>query len=213
MEWDVPPGEASQVGGIFMARRTAFEGVGGFREQLTAGEEPDLCARLIQAGWRIVRLDEDMALHDAGITRFGQWWRRCVRGGHAAMQNWSLAEPMVRAHSRGMVLRALAWGLALPLVAICAGVVLAALGRWTGALAVLVAVAFLLALQVLRVASYKSKAKGANAHASLFAIFNLISKVPEAQGVLQYALNSLVGRRTPLVDYKQSPGNQAQPDR
>ena len=28
------------------------------------------------AGWRILRVDAEMTLHDAAMTRFGQWWRR-----------------------------------------------------------------------------------------------------------------------------------------
>jgi hypothetical protein len=28
-------------------------------------------------------IGDDMTLHDANITRFGQWWRRMVRSGYA----------------------------------------------------------------------------------------------------------------------------------
>ena len=55
----------------------------GFRDDLIAGEEPELCVRLRAKGWKIWRLDAEMTLHDAAMTRFGQWWRRNVRAGFA----------------------------------------------------------------------------------------------------------------------------------
>ena len=85
-EWDAPAGPADAVGGIFLARSAAFAAVGGFDPTLIAGEEPDLCHRLRDAGWRIWRLADEMTLHDAAMTRFGQWWRRALRGGHAAAE-------------------------------------------------------------------------------------------------------------------------------
>ena len=41
-----------------------------------------MCVRLRQAGWRIWRLTEPMILHEAAMYRFGQWWKRGVRGGY-----------------------------------------------------------------------------------------------------------------------------------
>ena len=57
--------------------------MGRYRADLIAGEEPELCLRLRQAGWRIWRLNYEMTLHDAAIMRFSQWWRRTLRGGYA----------------------------------------------------------------------------------------------------------------------------------
>jgi hypothetical protein len=82
LEWDRPAGPAESSGGIAMMRVAAFAEVKGFRPDLIAGEEPDLCFRLRQCGYRILRLDAEMALHDAAILRFGQWWRRARRSGH-----------------------------------------------------------------------------------------------------------------------------------
>src|SRR4051794_35223241 len=36
-----------------------------------------------KAGWTILRIDAEMTLHDMAMTRFGQWWKRAVRAGHA----------------------------------------------------------------------------------------------------------------------------------
>ena len=69
-EWERPVGEVRACGGIALMRVKALEAVGGFREDLIAGEEPELCVRLRAKGWRIWRLDTDMALHDAAMNRF-----------------------------------------------------------------------------------------------------------------------------------------------
>ena len=42
----------------------------GFNATLIAGEEPELCLRLRQKGWEIWRLDAEMTLHDAAMTKF-----------------------------------------------------------------------------------------------------------------------------------------------
>ena len=64
-------------------RVAPFRAVGGFDARLIAGEEPELCLRLRRTGHGIVRLDQEMTLHDAALLRFGQFWRRSVRAGHA----------------------------------------------------------------------------------------------------------------------------------
>jgi GT2 family glycosyltransferase len=83
MEWDTKPGEATECGGDAMFRIGPLREAGGYKADLIAGEEPELCVRLRAAGWKVVRLDAEMTLHDAAMTRFGQWWKRNVRNGHA----------------------------------------------------------------------------------------------------------------------------------
>lgn len=82
-EWDTPIGEARYCGGIAMMRAEAFRQIGGFNSTLIAGEEPELCVRLRAKGWKIWRLDCEMAWHDAAIMQFSQWWKRTKRGGYA----------------------------------------------------------------------------------------------------------------------------------
>ena len=86
MEWDTPIGEVDACHGDAMMRVSSFRRAGLFDESLIAGEEPELCARLRAAGGRILRVPAEMSLHDAAIDRFGQWWRRCLRSGHAEAQ-------------------------------------------------------------------------------------------------------------------------------
>jgi GT2 family glycosyltransferase len=82
IEWNTPIGEASACGGDSLVRVEAFEAVGGFRPQIMAGEEPELCVRLRERGWKVWRVDTEMTRHDAAMTRFRQWWVRTVRGGY-----------------------------------------------------------------------------------------------------------------------------------
>jgi glycosyltransferase involved in cell wall biosynthesis len=83
LEWDTPIGTAKACGGDALIRVAAFAGVGGYNPSIIAGEEPEMCVRLRHAGWSIHRIDAEMTLHDAAITRFGQWWKRNIRSGHA----------------------------------------------------------------------------------------------------------------------------------
>ena len=99
-------------------RVSAVQAVGGYRPDLIAGEEPELCVRLREQGGRINRLDAEMTRHDAAMTRFRQWWARNVRAGHAFAE-------VSRLHSRssfGIWKRETrsnwVWGILLPTIAI-----------------------------------------------------------------------------------------------
>lgn len=188
-EWATPVGEAAACGGVAMMRARAVEKAGGFRETLIAGEEPELCVRLREAGWRVWRLDAEMALHDAAMHRFGQWWRRMVRGGHAFAEVSGLHRASPKRIWARETARALAWSAVLP-VALLLG--------W------LVHPAFYAALlvypaQVARLAM-RDRARGADALS--FAFFSVLSKFAESWGVLKYRLSRLTGRAPTLIEYK-----------
>jgi glycosyltransferase involved in cell wall biosynthesis len=74
IEWDTPVGEAKACGGNSMMRVTALKKVGGFNPTLIAGEEPELCVRLRQAGGKILRIDAEMTVVEAGNS---QWSCLC----------------------------------------------------------------------------------------------------------------------------------------
>ncbi len=99
-EWDRPAGEVRACAGNVMMRANALCAVEGYREDVIAAEEDELCIRLRAKGWRIWRLATDMALHDASITHFGQWWRRALRSGYGFAQGsplaWSVAGTALR---------------------------------------------------------------------------------------------------------------------
>lgn len=184
-EWDTPVGEARACGGDVLMRTDAFRAVGGFDPGLIAGEEPELCVRLRRAGWRIWRLDAEMTLHDAAITRLGQWWRRARRAGHAYAEGAAMHGAAPERHRVAQTRRALTWGLALPLAVL----VLAWPAPW---LAVALALAW--PAQVARLARRRGDLA--------WALFLTLGKTPEALGVLDYHLGRLSGRRRGLIEYK-----------
>jgi glycosyltransferase involved in cell wall biosynthesis len=83
LDWLSPCGESSYCGGDAVIRRDVLDRFGPYRDDLIAGEEPELCTRIRAAGYGIWHADELMTRHDLAITRFGAYWRRCYRGGHA----------------------------------------------------------------------------------------------------------------------------------
>ena len=114
IEWDTPVGEAKSCGGDVMMRAQALAEANGYRAELIAGEEPELCVRLRAAGWRIWRLGNEMTLHDAAMTRFGQWWKRSKRAGYAFGEGVRLHGAPPERHYVPHARRALVWGILLP---------------------------------------------------------------------------------------------------
>ena len=191
IEWNTPPGDAKAFGGDVMLRTAALRAVGGYRDDLIAGEEPELCVRLRAAGGGIHRLDVDMTWHDAAMTTSTQWWRRNKRSGHAFAEGAFLHGQPPERHFVAETRRAVLWGVALPL----AIVLLAAVASpW---LLVLLAV---YPLQWLRIGARFARARAPIpwAHAA----FLLLGRFPEAQGVLKFWFGRMRGQRSALIEYK-----------
>ena len=182
-EWDTPVGRARACGGDALMRTGAVRAVGGYDPRLIAGEEPELCVRLRRAGWTVWRLDAEMTWHDAAITRFGQWWNRARRAGHAYAEGAALHGAPPERHGVAETWRALLWGVALPAVALLG----AALTPWS--------LGLLLAYpaQVLRLGRRIGGTRAA---------FLTLGKFPEAAGVVGYWAGHLSGRRATLIEYK-----------
>lgn len=189
-EWDTPVGEARACGGDALMRMAALDVVGGYRDDLIAGEEPELCVRLRAAGWRVWRLDAEMTLHDADMHRFGQWWRRTARCGHAWAEGAALHGAPPERHCVPGVRRALAWGLGLPVGTV---VLVLALGPW--GLAALLAYPVQIARIALR--------EGVGERFSWsFAGAMVLGKFAELSGILRYAWRYVGGRRSGIIEYK-----------
>ncbi len=183
-EWDTRIGEALECGGDMMARRDALHAVGGYADDLIAGEEPEMCLRLREAGWRIWRIDAEMTLHDANLLRFGQWWRRSMRAGHAfAEVSARHAGSPLRIWKR-QTWRAVLWGALLP-----GGIVMAAALLHPACLLLLL----IYPLQVMRLA------RGGGWQAAFFMV---LGKFPEALGAARYYRNRLLRRAGGLMEYK-----------
>jgi GT2 family glycosyltransferase len=194
IEWNTPPGEVDACGGDAMFRVAAFGAVSGYNARLIAGEEPDLCLRLRRQGWSIRRVDAEMTLHDAALTRFSQWWKRARRGGHAFAEGAHLHGAGPERHWVREARSGLVWGLALPLLLIGA----APLTRGMS-LTALAAANLLLAAKIRR----RLLRRGfSESDATLYAVFCVAAKYPEAQGQLQYHWSRLRGRQETLIEYK-----------
>jgi glycosyltransferase involved in cell wall biosynthesis len=189
-EWEGPAGEVRACGGDVMIRATAFTAAGGYRDDMIAGEEPELCVRLRTAGWRIWRLDTEMTLHDAAILRFGQWWARVLRSGYAFAHGSYLHGAPPERHWVWEARRAWIWGVWLPLGCLAAGL---ALGPW-GWLAWSI-----YPLQMLRQTARNSGPLGERA---TLAFYQLLSRFPEAMGELQFMRDRILGQRSQLIEYK-----------
>ena len=188
-EWDTPVGRALACGGDALMRTAALDQVGGYDPRLIAGEEPELCVRLRAKGWEVWRLDAEMTLHDAAMTRFSQWWKRARRGGYAYAEGMAMHGRPPERHGVAAVRRVLFWGLVLPLL-----VLFGALFASPWALVLLLAYP----AQVIRLARRAGGRRGDREEA----LFLTLGKFPEMLGVVEYWGRRLAGRPAGLIEYK-----------
>jgi hypothetical protein len=189
-DWDGPLGEIRASGGDVMMRVSALEAMGGYRDDVLAGEEPELCVRLRAAGWHIWRLNVEMTLHDAAMTRFGQWWRRTIRTGHGFAQGAYLHGAPPERHWVWESRRAWLWGVWLPLGCLAAGI---AFGPWGWA------TWLIYPLQMLR---QTMRNRGSLRDRVRVAFFELLARFPEAWGQIRFLRDRLLGRQIRLIEYK-----------
>ena len=189
LEWDTPVGEALACGGDFLARVRALEQIGGFDASVVAGEEPELCLRLRRAGWKIQRIDAEMTLHDAAITRFGQWWTRMVRSGHAYAQGAAMHRGFYSRENASIVF----WSLLWPLAALA----LAAPTRG-GSLLMLAAYP----LQIARIARRERRRAASASDAWRHAAFCVLGKWAQHVGQWKMLAARWRGRRPHIIEYK-----------
>ena len=195
IEWRSPAGRIENMnalGGIMAVRISTFQEVNGFNTNAIAGEEPDLGVRLALAGHSIIKIDRPMAIHDAGMTSFGQWWTRAVRGGHALAHRYA-SHGRTRFRDGGReLLSDLFWGLGVPLAAL----VLLAPSR---GLSVLLLGGYL--LLYLRVRNHYRRSGLSDTDARLAARFIVYSKFAHVLGIAKYWVNRIRGRYQ-IIEYK-----------
>lgn len=194
IEWNTPVGEATACGGDFMARPEAFRQVGGFNTALIAGEEPEMCVRLRRQGWKIFRIDADMSIHDAAMTRFGQWWKRARRAGHAYAEGAWLHGLSPQRHWLRETVRNWVWGLLLPLISL-------GLAWPTQGLSLLLLLLYPVSLVKSCYSNYRSGQLNLRDSVT-YACFCVLGKFPMVVGQLQFLLSKLKGQNTQIVEYK-----------
>jgi glycosyltransferase involved in cell wall biosynthesis len=203
MEWNTPVGDTDFCGGIAMMRVAALKAVNGYNTSLICGEEPEMCIRLRQQGWKIRRIEPDMAIHDMAMTRFRQWWRRSIRGGWAVAEGFAMygntpERYMVQQSRSGWV-----WGILVPML-----IVGDAWWTWGGSFLLLLGYGYLM----LRVYQYRRQRGDTVEHSRLYAFFCVLSKIPQAIGQAKYWLTRWSGQAATIIEYKTSEPKSTQPE-
>lgn len=197
VEWDSPVGDAAACGGDAIYKVEVYQAVGGFNDGFIAGEEPELCFRIRKHGYRIRRLDEEMTLHDADMTKLSQWWKRCKRSGYAYFLNaqahgWETDEKFKRKDIKSILFWAGAFYFS----------VFASILLWTAV--PLIAYVGILLLQAWRMTRGLTRVR--NQHgvgaAYRYALMVMLGKVPQLHGVLSGYVKARLKRQHTLVEYK-----------
>jgi GT2 family glycosyltransferase len=190
IEWDVPVGEARFCGGDAVMRVSIFRQLNGYRADLICGEEPELCLRLRQAGWRIWHLGDEMTRHDAALLRFGQWWKRMVRGGYGYAQGAHLHGRLPERYCVSESRRIWAWGLFMPLLIIA---FILRFGWWglllTGIYPTNVLRLFLIGKRSIRENWWR-------------AVTLVLCKFPEVYGQMKFELDRFRRVQSRIIEYK-----------
>jgi GT2 family glycosyltransferase len=190
IEWNTPVGVAKSCGGDALFRVAALSQTNGYRNDLIAGEEPELCLRIRALGWSVFRIDHVMTIHDAAIHRFSQWWSRALRGGYAFAAGWW-------AHRNGAeklwsfeIGKIGVWGVLIPSLILGACALLGV----KGLLGILIYPG-----QVIRLAFRMSEEQGP---AITRAIFLVLGKFAETAGALKFFVDLFMRKRSGIIEYK-----------
>jgi glycosyltransferase involved in cell wall biosynthesis len=189
LEWDTPIGSIAACGGDSMMRVETFAAVGGFRGELMAHEEPELCMRLRESGCKIWRLDAEMTRHDAAITHFEQWWARSKRSGYAYAEVALLHRRSALAICKKETSRAVFWG----------GIVPVAIGIASFFYPSAIAGALIYPIQICRIAVTR---KAIGSYRWTYAFYIVVAKFAEFQGVLSFLWHRLRRKSAPPIEYK-----------
>lgn len=193
LEWNTPIGEAKACGGDALIRISALKEVNGYNSSLICGEEPEMCIRLRQKGWKIERLDLDMTYHDAAMYKFSQWWKRSIRGGWAIAEGYAMhGKPpenyMVKEHKSGYL-----WGFFIPFIAIV-------FAYFTKSLTLLLLLSYLLLFW--KIYRYRINFGDSQENARLYAFYCVLSKFPQFIGQCQYWWKRINKQKATIIEYK-----------
>jgi GT2 family glycosyltransferase len=199
-EWNVPVGEATSCGGIVLFRVAALRQVGFYNPSIIAGEDSELAIRLRKAGWRLRSIEVEMALHDAAVTRFGQWWTRTRRTGHCFAELAFLHPDDADRDWSHPVRSALFWGGFMPFLLLTAILLALILDSRFWIAAALIFLPWPLKIWSL---SRRQRLRGLSAKiANVSGALLMIGKLPQLLGAINYHWNRLTGRASRLIEYK-----------
>jgi len=192
IEWNTPIGDAFSCGGDALIGVEAFKQVDGYRDDLIAGEEPEMCFRLRNNGWKVRRIDADMVLHDANMTKISQWWNRSRRSGYAYAHGCYLHGRSVEKYNVKQVASVLFWALVVP-------VLIVIVSTYDIKFLSLVAI---YPLQIVRLTIKGKQGIKSMRENFFYALSNVVGKFPQVVGILKFVLNKVLDKRATLIEYK-----------
>ena len=198
LDWIYAPGPSEFCGGDAIFRRDLLVRTGGFDKLLIAGEEPELCRRILKLGSTILHVDRPMTQHDLAMTKFSQYWRRAARAGHAyaevSARFAGTGDRFWSAEARRNQVRA---GLLMGLA--CAGLTIGAARRSMWPVAAAGALFGLLALRTAWKARWKSRRVST---LLLYGMHSHFQQIPILAGQLAYRWSRRHGRKPRLMEYR-----------
>ncbi len=195
MEWKSAPSDVlkcGSFGGISMIRTSIFQELGGFNPDIIAGEEPNFCMRMNSAGYHVTKIDVEMAIHDAEITKFSQWWQRAVREGHSIGQRAMLNKQAGSTDMQKEIRSTWLWGLILPFIIIGGAIP-------SNGLSLLLAGGYLVLFY--RIYQYRRRMNDDKELARLYAKYTIIGKFPTMTGLAKFYYNRLFNSYR-IIEYK-----------
>ena len=201
MEWDTPIGIAKACGGDALIRVAALVEVEGYNPTVIAGEEPEMCVRLREHGWTIHRIDAEMTLHDAAMTRFGQFWKRSVRSGHAYAQGNAMHGNPPELFAQREVRSISLWA-TVPIYLTAAATILICLfigPRWS---CFGLAILLLYPMLVAKIARYRKRLGDSTRDAVVYGFFTVLGKFPQHLGIRHFRRAQRRGERIAIIEYK-----------
>jgi len=193
IEWNGPPGEINACGGIFMVRSDIYQEINGMNQLIIAGEEPEMCFRLRKKGWKIYRIPHDMALHDAAIMNFRQWWLRAMRSGFAYAIRYDMHRKNAQGYCRRESLRIWFWAIIPILSAIFLSYIFSPL------FFLLLLIYF---IQFLRISISANKRLKNIIYSVLYGFFTILDKWPQCIGQLLYIKQILMRNCRTIIEHK-----------
>ena len=190
LEWKMPIGEVKASGGNALIRVSAFKQVNGYLPTLIAGEEPEMCVRLRNMGWKIWHLADQMMLHDAEMTQFKQWWRRTMRAGYAFAEGAYLHGAAPEYHWVAESKRAWLWGFFIPFTILMLALMKPVWAIW------------LLLIYPLQWLRLSLKSQQPFKIASLQAFFLTIGKFAEVAGQCKFLWHRYHDKQSQIIEYK-----------
>ena len=193
IEWNTPIGETKAVLGDMCFRVSAFKEVGGFSNDVIAAEDDDICIRTRLLGYKILRLDGDMSMHDANILTWSQWHLRQKRGGFAFAAVYDKYHKSGEAYFLKELIRVVVWAAVIP-----TALLLSILVEPRLAILIVMAVTILIARTI-----FKRRRLGSTLRVSCgYAVSVYIGKFSEFSGVLEYLKRKFERQPVQLIEYK-----------